>query len=162
MAAVTQSRKAAAGCGPRWGLWPGTRFPVALLPGPLGKGVVLACQGVGTAWQLAADALTPAGPSSTRQHQACPLEVPFGGVPFGGARVSDARWRKGPSGAGEAAYQEQGVPRPGLQAAARQATQDPACCGTVVCGPPLLSCSQLALSACKTCQLYTIALWVRQ
>ncbi|GFH16148.1 hypothetical protein HaLaN_12517 [Haematococcus lacustris] len=67
--------------------------------------------------------------------------------------------------AGEAARQGQGVPRPGLQAAARQATQGPAAaarCGTVVCGPPILSCHQLTLYACKTCQLYTIALVVRQ
>ncbi|GFH08888.1 hypothetical protein HaLaN_03927 [Haematococcus lacustris] len=60
--------------------------------------------------------------------------------------------------AGKAARQGQGVPRPGLQVAARQATKDPARCGTVVCGPPILSCHQLTPSACKTCQLYTTAL----
>ncbi|GFH21522.1 uncharacterized protein HaLaN_18845 [Haematococcus lacustris] len=38
--------------------------------------------------------------------------------------------------AGEAASQGQRVPWPGLQTGARQATQDPACCGTVVCAPP--------------------------
>ncbi|GFH07266.1 hypothetical protein HaLaN_02047 [Haematococcus lacustris] len=39
--------------------------------------------------------------------------------------------------AGSAASQGQGVPWPGLQAAARQATQVPACCGAVVYVPPL-------------------------
>ncbi|GFH29691.1 hypothetical protein HaLaN_28397 [Haematococcus lacustris] len=54
-------------------------------------------------------------------------------------KASKAKPAPQPSRPGSSASHGQGVPWPGLQAAARPATQGPAaeaCLGTVVCAPP--------------------------